>query len=40
MQKDGKAAEGLLYKKPPTAGAADPRETVYGLEDTMGEILL
>lgn len=39
-QKDGKAVEGLLYNKPSTTDAAHPRNTVYELEDMMGEILL
>lgn len=40
MQKYGKAVEGLLYNKPPSGDAPHPRETVYELEDMMGEILL
>lgn len=40
MPKHGKAVEGFLYDKPPSADVAHPRGTVYELEDMMGEILL
>lgn len=39
LQQDREAVEGLLYNKSPTADAAHLKETMYELEDMLGDIL-